>query len=68
MKSVVKTSQVNPLEIENGFKRGLESAEHVFYVPISTGLSSTYSTASAIAAKPEFKGKVTIYDSHYITP
>ncbi|RLA68292.1 MAG: hypothetical protein DRQ78_01225 [Epsilonproteobacteria bacterium] len=64
----ITTSQVSPADLTDTFREGLKRAKHVLYIPISQGLSSTMSTAIAIARQDEFKGKVTVYQSNFITP
>ncbi len=55
-------------DIEKAYKDALEEADHVVYLPLTKGLSSSYNNAVMVANEDEFKGKVSVVDSEYITP
>ncbi|WP_420331354.1 DegV family protein [Mycoplasma todarodis] len=61
-----KTSQPNAGDMEDLFKEMTKEYEKVVYFSLASGMSSAFSTASAIAA--DFDGKVEIWDNTLVGP
>ena len=62
----VHTSQPAPGEVTDMWDRILqEGADEIVYIPMSSELSSSYSTASALAGN--YEGKVHVVDNHRIS-
>ncbi|BDU67645.1 MAG: hypothetical protein TYPL_2980 [Candidatus Tyloplasma litorale] len=66
--TVFKTSTSKIGEIQEEYRRALETAEHVLFIPISKHLSSQVNSGKLAAENEEFKGKITVYDSEFIGP
>ncbi len=62
----VKTSQPNAGDMESLFKEMSKEYEKVIYLSLASGMSSAYSTATAIAA--DFNGKVEIWNNTLVGP
>ena len=59
----VSTSQGNPAEIMNLWRKELEKYEQVLFIPLSSGLSGACQTAMMLAQEDEFDGKVFVVDN-----
>lgn len=59
----VSTSQPSPEAVMDLWREGLTRYEKLLYIPMSSGLSGSYSTAKMLAADEEFEGKVLVVDS-----
>lgn len=59
----VSTSQGNPAEIMNFWRKELEKYEQVLFIPLSSGLSGACQTAMMLAQEEEFDGKVFVVDN-----
>lgn len=57
------TSQPAPTEVMNIWDEALKEFEQIIYIPISSGLSGSCSTAAALASEPEYEGKVFVVDN-----
>ncbi len=55
-------------DIEDEYRRALETADHVLFIPFTKHMSSQINGARLVADYDEFKGKVTVYDSEFISP
>lgn len=58
----VSTSQPTPDSVMNIWREGLEEAETVLYLPLSSGLSGACNTAMMLAQEDEFEDKVFVVD------
>ena len=58
-----KTSALNVAEIEEYLQKGLKEAEHLFYLPISSQISSINNNAHLAVEDLNLKDKVTVLDS-----
>ncbi|MBR2044770.1 MAG: DegV family protein [Agathobacter sp.] len=63
----VSTSQPSPEEVMNFWKEGLEEYDELVYIPMSSGLSGSCSTAMMLAQDEEFEGKVFVVDNGRIS-
>lgn len=61
----VSTSQPSPFYLEELWEETLKKYDEIVYIPMTSGLSGTYNTASALAEK--FKGKVQVVDNRRIS-
>ena len=61
----ISTSQPSPGEVRDLWKRVLKDHEEIVYIPMSSGLSSSYHTAMSLAE--DFDGKVKVVDNHRIS-
>ena len=61
----VSTSQPSPFYLEELWEDTLKRYDEIVYIPMTSGLSGTYSTASALAEK--YKGKVFVVDNRRIS-
>ena len=61
----VSTSQPSPDELGNLWKTVLQDHESLVYIPMSSGLSASCGTASALAQ--EYDGRVEVVDNHRIS-
>ncbi len=62
----VSTSQPSPGDVRDLWKKVLGSGyDEIVYIPMSSGLSSSYHTASSLAE--DFGGKVKVVDNHRIS-
>lgn len=60
---MVSTSQPSPEAVMEIWQEGLKEHEEIVYIPISSGLSGSCSTAQMLARQPEFEGKVFVVDN-----
>lgn len=65
---IAKTSAVSLGEIKQAYDDALKTHNHVVYISISKGLSSSKANAEMVANEDEYKGKITVVDSEFITP
>lgn len=63
----VTTSQISVGTMEEKWKELLKSYDHVLFMGISKRLSSQHNSMLHLASKPEFKGRVTVYDTNSLT-
>ena len=61
----VSTSQPSPLALTDMWEEILKSFDELVYIPMSSGLSGTYSTAAVLSA--EYNGRVFVADSRRIS-
>ena len=67
-KTTVATSQPNPYDVAERWRRMLKTHDEIIYLPISSGLSQTALTIKNMAeTEPEFKGKVFALDNHRVS-
>lgn len=59
----VTTSQPSPMDVMQIWRDALKEHEEILYFPLSSGLSSSYATATALALEEEFDKKVYIVDN-----
>lgn len=59
----VMTSQPSPEEVMNAWDEGLEEYEEIVYIPISSGLSGSCSTAMMLAMQEPYDGRVFVVDN-----
>ena len=66
--ATVATSQPNPYDVAERFRRLLKTYDNIIYLPLSSGLSQTALTIKNMAeTEPEFKGKVFALDNHRVS-
>lgn len=58
----VSTSQPSPADVIKIWDEALAEWEQVLYMPLSSGLSGSYMTASAMAADDPYEGKIFVVD------
>lgn len=58
----VATSQPSPDDVMNFWRENLKEYESIVYIPMSSGLSGSCSTAMALATEDEFENKVFVAD------
>ena len=64
----VATSQPNPFDVAERWRRLLETNDRILYMPLSSGLSQTALTIKKMAeTEPEFVGKVFALDNHRVS-
>ncbi|MBQ0000583.1 MAG: DegV family protein [Clostridiales bacterium] len=63
--ATISTSQPNPGEVESLWKNLLKEYDQIVHIPMSSGLSASYSTAMAIAQ--DFDGKVEVVNNQRIS-
>lgn len=64
----VHTSQPNPFDVAERFRRLLNTNDAILYLPLSSGLSETGLTIKKMAeTEPEFIGKVYALDNHRVS-
>lgn len=64
----VATSQPNPFDVAERWRRLLETNDRILYMPLSSGLSETALTIKKMAeTEPEFVGKVFALDNHRVS-
>ena len=63
--STITTSQPSPGLLTDLWEELLESYDGVLYIPMTSGLSSSYNTAATLAA--EYEGKVRVVDNKRIS-
>lgn len=67
-KTTVATSQPNPYDVAERWRRLLKSYDEILYMPLSSGLSETALTIKKMAeTEPEFIGKVYALDNHRVS-
>lgn len=59
----VNTSQPSPQEVMKLWDKALEKYENIVYIPISSGLSGSCSTAMGLASDKKYDGKVFVVDN-----
>ncbi len=59
----VSTSQPSPEDVMNIWRESLKEYEQILYIPLSSGLSGSCSTAKMLAQEDEFEGKVFVVDN-----
>lgn len=59
----VSTSQPSPEAVMNLWDKILKECEELVYIPISSGLSGSCSTATAMAQDDDYEGKVFVVDN-----
>ncbi len=59
----VSTSQPAPNDVMELWKQRLEKHENIIYIPMSSGLSGSCSTAKMLAKEPVFEGRVFVVDN-----
>ena len=64
-KILPKTSALNIVDLQEIFKENLKDYEHIFYLPISSEISSLYNNARLAANN--FDGRVTVLDSEQLS-
>ena len=66
--TTVATSQPNPYDVAERWRRLLKTYDEIIYMPISSGLSETALTVKKMAeTEPEFMGKVYALDNHRVS-
>lgn len=63
----VHTSMPSPSDTFRVWDDLLTRYDHVLYMPMSSGLSSTMMAAIALSEEDKYKGKITIVDNHRIS-
>ena len=63
--SEISTSQPSPDSLFSAWDQALETHDQVVYIPMSSGLSSSYQSAKALSA--EYEGRVQVVDNHRIS-
>ena len=67
-KTTVATSQPNPYDVAERWRRILKSYDEILYMPLSSGLSATALTIKKMSeTEPEFIGKVYALDNHRVS-
>ncbi len=67
-KTTVATSQPNPYDVAERWRRLLKTYDEILYMPLSSGLSETALTIKKMAeTDPEFIGKVYALDNHRVS-
>lgn len=59
----VSTSQPSPDEVMEFWRKGLKEYEQIIYIPMSSGLSGSCSTAMMLSQEDEFEGKIIVVDN-----
>ena len=59
----VSTSQANPQDLMDLWREELKKYEELVYIPLSSGLSGSCSTAQAMAMDEEFENRVFVVDN-----
>ncbi|MCM1439134.1 MAG: DegV family protein [Roseburia sp.] len=66
--TTVATSQPNPFDVAERWRRLLLTHDEILYMPLSSGLSETALTIKKMAeTEPEFTGKVYALDNHRVS-
>lgn len=66
--TTVATSQPNPYDVAERWRRLLKTYDNVLYLPLSSGLSQTALTIKNMAeTEPEFIGRVYALDNHRVS-
>ncbi len=66
--TVFKTSTSEVGMIQEEYRRALEVAEHVLYIPLTKHFSSQMNSARLAAEDAGLSDKVTVYESEFISP
>ncbi len=64
----VSTSQPSPGSIMDMWDELLKENDQVIYIPMSSGLSKSYETASMLASEEDYEGKVFVIGNRRIEP
>lgn len=59
----VTTSQPSPEAVMDFWREGLKEYEKIVYIPLSSGLSGSCSTAKMLAQEDEFEGRIFVVDN-----
>lgn len=62
-KVLPRTAALNIADLEEVFKENLKNYDHIFYMPISSKISSTYSNAKLAAQDLQAEDRITVLDS-----
>lgn len=66
--TTVSTSQPNPYDVAERWRRLLKSYDEILYMPLSSGLSETALVIKHMSeTEPEFIGKVFVVDNHRVS-
>jgi DegV family protein with EDD domain len=66
--TTVSTSQPNPYDVSERWRRILETYDEILYMPLSSGLSETALVIKHLSeTDPEFIGKVYVVDNHRVS-
>jgi DegV family protein with EDD domain len=66
--TTVSTSQPNPYDVSERWRRLLETYDEILYMPLSSGLSETALVIKHLSeTDPEFIGKVYVVDNHRVS-
>jgi DegV family protein with EDD domain len=66
--TTVSTSQPNPYDVSERWRRLLKSYDEILYMPLSSGLSETALVIKHMSeTEPEFIGKVYVVDNHRVS-
>ncbi len=66
-KTEVSTSQPSPDTIMQTWRESLKEYDEIVHIPMSSGISSSCSTAMMLAQEEEFEGKVFVVDNQRIS-
>lgn len=66
-KTEVSTSQPSPDTIMQTWRENLKEYDEIVHIPMSSGISSSCSTAMMLAQEEEFEGKVFVVDNQRIS-
>lgn len=59
----VSTSQPSPIEVMKCWDEALTEFEQIIYIPISSGLSGSFSTAAMLASEEKYENRVFVVDN-----
>ena len=62
----ISTSQPSPADVMKLWDKALEEYRQILYMPISSGLSGSCSTAMALAQDAPYEGKVFVVDRLFV--
>lgn len=63
----VSTSQPSPETVMDLWEKTLDGYDEIVHIPMSSGISSSYSTAAMLAGEDEFEGRVFVVDNQRIS-
>lgn len=63
----VHTSQPSPADVTDLWDSLLKEYDEIIYIPMSSGLSSSYATAAMLSKEDEYDGKVFVVDNQRIS-
>ncbi|MGN1206262.1 MAG: DegV family protein [Eubacterium sp.] len=66
-KTEVSTSQPSPDTIMKAWRENLQEYDEIVHIPMSSGISSSCSTAMMLAQEEEFEGRVFVVDNQRIS-